>query len=110
MQGRERVAGGKKREGGKGGREDMRRRRRRGEEEEGEKPLYSFHRTNFDLSLLAGRCCNKLLVVKGLDTSWHPLQKSSMVLPVSFRFGMKDGRVVIQSLLHASTSGWQHLG
>lgn len=69
-----------------------------------------FHRTNFDLSLRAGRCCNKLQVVKGLDTSWHQLQKKSQVLPVSFRFGMEDGQVVIQLLLRASTSGWQHLG
>ena len=37
------------------------------------------------LTPLAGRCCNKLLVVKGLDTSWHPLQKGPEVLPVSFR-------------------------
>lgn len=76
---------------------------KRGDEE-------TFHRTNFDLSLLAGRCCNKLQVVKGLDTSWHPLQKKSKVLPVSFRCGMEDGQVVIQLLLRASTSGWQHLG
>lgn len=70
----------------------------------------TFHRTNFDLSLLAGRCCNKSQVVKGLDTSWHPLQKKPEVLPVSFRFGMEDGQVVVQLLPHASTSGWQHLG
>lgn len=70
----------------------------------------TFHRTNFDLSLLAGRCCNKSQVVKGLDTSWHPLQKKPQVLPVSFRFGMQDGQVVVQLLPHACTSGWQHLG
>lgn len=70
----------------------------------------TFHWTNFNLSLLAGQCCNKLQVVKGLDTSWHPLQKNSEVLPVSFRFGMDDGQVVIQLLLLAFTSGWQHLG
>lgn len=57
-----------------------------------------FHRTNFDLSLLAGWCCNKSQVVKSLDTSWHPLQKNSKVLPVSFRFGMKDGQVPVAAL------------
>lgn len=70
----------------------------------------TFHWTNFDLSLLAGQCCNKLQVVKSLDTSWHPLQKKPEFLPVSFRFSTEDGRVVVQLLLRASTSGWQHLG
>lgn len=66
----------------------------------------TFHRTNFDLSLPARRCCNKLQVVKGLDTSWHPLQKRSEVLPVSFRFAMEDGQVVIQLPLRRCLHIW----
>lgn len=48
------------------------------------------------LSFQGGR---KLLVVKRLDTSWHPLQKKPEVPPVSSRFGMDDGRLVAQLLL-----------
>lgn len=36
--------------------------------------LYGVHQVTSDLLLSAGRCCNKLLVVKGLDTSWPSLQ------------------------------------
>lgn len=42
-----------------------------------------------------------------LNTSWHSLQKTAAVLPVSFRFGMNDGQVMMQLQPDTSTSGWQ---
>lgn len=94
--------------------EEDKKKNRKGRTEEGDgeraRGLYGVHQMTFDLLLSAGRCHNKLPVVKGLDTSWHLLQKSSGVLPVRFGFSMADRRVMAQSLFHACTSGWQHLG
>ncbi len=46
--------------------------------------FYGVHQVTFDLLLSAGLGCNKLLVVKGPDTSWPSLQTYAKVVPVSW--------------------------
>lgn len=70
---------------GRGKREKRKKNRRVG--------FYGVHQVTSDLLLSAGRCCNKLLVVKGPDTSWPSLQTCAKVVPVSWKWRGRQARL-----------------